>query len=68
MHRQPNLRREIGAHVTDALRIALLRARGYSVGLRDWLTLTLALTFATNPHRQPVTLIVSGERRRVRGL
>ena len=34
IHRQPNLRREVAAHITDALRTALLRAEGYRVGVQ----------------------------------
>ena len=36
IHRQPNLRRELAAHVTDAFRLSLLRAQGYSVGLAEF--------------------------------
>eukprot|EP00966_Prymnesium_polylepis_P074852 1736385-Prymnesium_polylepis.1 len=31
IHRTPNLRREVAAHVTDALRVSLLKAAGYGV-------------------------------------
>lgn len=36
VHRQPNLRREVGAHITDALRMALLKAAGYVVSATEF--------------------------------
>lgn len=38
IRRQPHLRREIASHVTDAMRVALLRASGYSVEVAEFVS------------------------------
>ena len=38
VHRMPHMRREVGASVTDSLRILLLRASGYSVKVGDFVS------------------------------
>ena len=39
VHRNPHLRHDTAAHITDALRIALLRAHGYSVQASDFVSM-----------------------------
>jgi hypothetical protein len=38
VHRQPNLRREVASHITDALRLALLRGQGYRVDVAEFVS------------------------------
>ena len=38
VHRNPHLRHETAAHITDALRVALLRTQGYSVQASDFVS------------------------------
>ncbi len=39
VHRNAHLRHETAAHITDALRVALLRAHGYSVAASDFVSM-----------------------------
>ena len=36
VHRMPHMRREVGASVTDSMRVLLLRAAGYRVSVGDF--------------------------------
>ena len=39
VHQQPHLRQETAAHITDALRVALLRSHGYVVAVSDFVSM-----------------------------
>lgn len=55
IHRVPNLRREVGAHVTDAMRLLLIRASGYAAS---------AVEFVPTEHTPKNRLITAARQRR----
>ncbi len=55
IHKMPNLRREVGAQITDAMRVALLRASGYVVEAHE---------FVPSEHTPKNRLLLGRRRRR----
>ena len=56
VHSQPNLRREVASHLTDALRTALLKGEDYNVGVSEFV----------NAEHTPKNRLITAIRRRRR--